>query len=97
MRVSLLPESILNNLTWDDIRILARHEDERAIGSITEMLFPRPSSSKYLKYFDPPPSYEDLLLDAWEKKYACNRQEGIDLLRDWISGHENEIKTYLNL
>ena len=96
-RVSLMPNSILDDLTWDDVKILTRHEDERAIGSITEMLFPTPSSFKYLEYFDPPPSYEDLLLDAWERKYALNRQEGIDLLRDWISNHETEIKKYLNI
>lgn len=70
-------DSILNDLTQNDLRILMLAEDELSRSGQFTRVFPSPTSSKYLKYFDKP-RYYNILLDAWERKYQDNRLEGIE-------------------
>lgn len=72
-------DSILNDLTQNDIRVLILAEDELSRSGQFKRVFPSSTSSKYLKYFDKP-RYYNLLLDAWERKYKGNRLEGITRL-----------------
>lgn len=72
-------DSILNDLTQNDIRVLMLTEDELSRCGQFKRVFPSSSSSKYLKYLDKP-RYYNLLLDAWEQKYLDNRVEGISRL-----------------
>ncbi|KAH8412750.1 hypothetical protein KR009_005311, partial [Drosophila setifemur] len=74
--------SILNDLTPDDVRCLIIAEDELARCAPLERIFPTDQTYKYLKYNDSP-RYYNRLLDAWESRYANNRTEGIALLRDY--------------
>lgn len=75
----LMTDSILSDLTQNDIRILMLSEDELSRCGQFKRVFPSPTSSKYLKYFDRA-RYYNLLLDAWEQKYHTNRMEGISRL-----------------
>lgn len=72
-------DSILDDLTQNDARVLMLSEDELSRCGQFKRVFPSSTSSKYLKYFDKP-RYYNLLLDAWERKYNNNRMEGIDIL-----------------
>ncbi|XP_059617253.1 tubulin monoglutamylase TTLL4 isoform X2 [Phlebotomus argentipes] len=74
-------ESILDNLTADDVRCLILVEEELTRCAPLERIFPAPNSHKYLNYMDNP-RYYNRLLDAWETKYAGRREEGIARLQD---------------
>ncbi|MBN3319758.1 TTLL4 polyglutamylase, partial [Atractosteus spatula] len=67
--------SILDVLTPDDVRVLAETEDEFCRRGEFERVFPTPSSSRYLRFFEQP-RYLNILLDQWEQKYCLNRQKG---------------------
>lgn len=69
-------ESIIKNLTPDDVRQLIMYEDELTQLDRFEKIFPTANSYEYLQYFDVP-RYYNMLFDAWEVKYADNRSEGI--------------------
>ena len=43
-------------------------------------IFPSPESTKFLTYMNPP-SYSDYLLDAWEIRYAEDRETGRNILK----------------
>lgn len=77
-------DSILNDLTQNDVRVLILSEDELSRSGQFKRVFPSSTSNKYLKYFDKP-RYYNLLLDAWERKYNNNRMEGINLLANTAS------------
>lgn len=72
-------DSILNELTQNDIRVLMLAEDELSRCGHFKRVFPTATSGKYLTYFDKP-RYYNLLLDAWERRYKDNRLEGINHL-----------------
>lgn len=73
-------DSILSNLTSADVRVLIETEDEYdRRGSFTRIV-PSPFGSQYLNYMLPRPRYNDLLLDAWTRRYFHNRIEG-----EWTS------------
>jgi len=76
---TLACDSILNDLTQNDIRILMLAEDELSRCGQFKRVFPSEGTSGYLRYFDKP-RYNNLLLDAWERKYRDNRLEGINHL-----------------
>ena len=80
MDVEILKDAILDELTPSEVRTLIRSEDEKAIIEDYELIFPTNATSSYLKYFKDI-HYTDLLLDAWEKKYADNSDVGIVRLR----------------
>lgn len=71
--------SVLDVLTPDDVRVLAESEDEMNRKGEFERVFPSPSSSRYLRFFECP-RYLNILLDQWEQKYWNNRTKGISLL-----------------
>ncbi|XP_015215096.2 tubulin monoglutamylase TTLL4 [Lepisosteus oculatus] len=74
--------SILDVLTPDDVRVLAETEDEFCRRGEFERVFPTPSSSRYLRFFEQP-RYLNILLDQWEQKYCLNRQKGISVLKSF--------------
>lgn len=80
-------DSILNDLTQNDLRILMLSEDELSRKGQFMRVFPSPTSSKYLKYFDKM-RYYNILLDAWERRYHDNRLNGIERL--------SKLATFLN-
>lgn len=72
--------SVLDVLTPDDVRVLAESEDELNRLGEFERVFPSPSSSRYLRFFECP-RYLNILLDQWEQKFWNNRTKGVSLLR----------------
>ncbi|XP_022074937.2 tubulin polyglutamylase TTLL4 [Acanthochromis polyacanthus] len=72
--------SVLDVLTPEDVRVLAETEDEFSRRGEFERIFPSPSSSRYLRFFECP-RYLNILLDQWEQKYWNNRTKSICLLR----------------
>ncbi|XP_060658802.1 tubulin monoglutamylase TTLL4 isoform X1 [Drosophila nasuta] len=72
-------DTILDNLLPDDVRCLIIAEDELARCKPLERIFPTPGTHTFLPYFENA-RYYNRLLDAWETKYAKNREAGIALL-----------------
>ncbi|KAK2840228.1 hypothetical protein Q5P01_013968 [Channa striata] len=72
--------TVLDVLTSEDVRMLAESEDEMNRRGEFERVFPSPTSSRYLRFFECP-KYLNILLDQWEQKYWSNRTKGISLLR----------------
>ncbi|XP_062547871.1 tubulin monoglutamylase TTLL4 isoform X5 [Armigeres subalbatus] len=72
--------SILDELTPDDVRCLLLTEDELARSAPLERILPAPNSHRYV-CFTEHPRYYNRLLDAWEHRYCQNRSEGIALLQ----------------
>lgn len=64
--------TVLDVLTPEEIRVLAESEDELNRRGEFERVFPSPSSSRYLRFFECP-RYLNILLDEWEQKYWNNR------------------------
>ncbi|XP_049904584.1 tubulin polyglutamylase TTLL4 isoform X1 [Epinephelus moara] len=71
--------TVLDVLTPEDVRVLAESEDELSRRGQFERIFPSPSSSRYLRFFECQ-RYVNILLDQWEQKYWNNRTKGISLL-----------------
>ena len=65
---------ILEELTPCDTRVLVHSEEELSQCETFERIFPTPDTGHYLQYIDT--NYYDLLLVAWEKRYAMDRQTG---------------------
>ncbi|XP_036396690.1 tubulin polyglutamylase TTLL4-like [Megalops cyprinoides] len=72
--------SVLDVLTPGDVRALAETEDELTRRGEFERVFPSPTSSRYLRFFEHP-RYLNILLSQWEQKHWQNRAKGVDLLR----------------
>ncbi|XP_044072796.1 tubulin polyglutamylase TTLL4 isoform X3 [Siniperca chuatsi] len=72
--------SVLDVLTPEDVHVLAESEDELNRLGEFERVFPSPTSSRYLRFFECP-RYLNILLDQWEQKHWNNRTKGISLLR----------------
>nr|XP_016945839.1 tubulin polyglutamylase TTLL4 isoform X1 [Drosophila suzukii]XP_016945840.1 tubulin polyglutamylase TTLL4 isoform X1 [Drosophila suzukii] len=72
-------DTILDNLLPDDVRCLIVAEDELARCQPLERIFPTANTHVYLRYVENA-RYYNRLLDAWETKYAKNREMGIALL-----------------
>ncbi|XP_073330013.1 tubulin monoglutamylase TTLL4 [Pagrus major] len=71
--------TVLDILTPEDVRMLAESEDELTRLGQFERIFPSPSSSRYLRFFECS-RYLNILLDQWEQKHWNNRTKGISLL-----------------
>uniref|UniRef100_H3DDX9 Tubulin tyrosine ligase like 4 n=1 Tax=Tetraodon nigroviridis TaxID=99883 RepID=H3DDX9_TETNG len=71
-------QTVLDVLTPDDVRVLAESENELSCRGQFR-IFPSPSSSRYLRFFEGP-RYLNVLLDQWEQKHWSNRLRGINLL-----------------
>ncbi|KAL1122063.1 hypothetical protein AAG570_003469 [Ranatra chinensis] len=72
-------ESILSDLTPDDVRHLIQYEDELTQIGKFEKIFPTPDTHYYQQFFDTP-RYYNMLFDAWETKYHKDRSAGVQLL-----------------
>ncbi|XP_035917353.1 tubulin polyglutamylase TTLL4 isoform X2 [Anopheles stephensi] len=72
--------TILEELTPDDVRCLLLTEDELARSAPLERILPAPNSYRYIGFTEHP-RYYNRLLDAWEHRYSHNRSEGIALLQ----------------
>ncbi|KAM6946074.1 tubulin monoglutamylase TTLL4 [Aplochiton taeniatus] len=72
--------SVLEVLTPEDVRVLVETEDELRRKGQFERVFPSPSSSRYLRFFEHP-RYLNILLDQWEQTHWRHPQKGISLLR----------------
>ncbi|XP_056634232.1 tubulin monoglutamylase TTLL4-like isoform X2 [Diorhabda sublineata] len=84
---------ILRTLTGDDVRHLARAEDELQVTGNFERIFPTPTSHKYLHYLAP--RYYNRLFDAWEERYGHQRETGIAVLRN-LCNQRIHLKVPLN-
>ncbi|XP_018585215.2 tubulin monoglutamylase TTLL4 isoform X1 [Scleropages formosus] len=73
--------SVLDILTPGDVRVLAESEDELCRRGEFERVFPSPTSSRYMRFFEQP-RYLNILLNQWEQKYWQNRSKGISLLKN---------------
>ncbi|XP_077436667.1 tubulin monoglutamylase TTLL4 isoform X1 [Vanacampus margaritifer] len=72
--------TVLDVLTPNDVRVLAESEDELSRRGGFERIFPSPSSSRYLRFFESP-RYFNILVGQWEHKYWNDRTKGVNLLR----------------
>ncbi|XP_064185518.1 tubulin polyglutamylase TTLL4 [Anguilla rostrata] len=72
--------TVLDALTPRDVRVLTEAEDELSRRGEFERVFPSPTSSRYLRFFEQP-RYLNILLNQWEQKHWNNRSKGINLLR----------------
>ena len=71
-------DDILEELTPCDTRVLVHSEEELSQCETFERIFPTPDTGHYLQYIDT--NYYDLLLLAWERRHAKDRQSGQDRL-----------------
>ncbi|XP_063720444.1 uncharacterized protein LOC134846929 isoform X3 [Symsagittifera roscoffensis] len=76
----VVKSTILDILTAEDIRLLAETEDEMNRAGDFVRVFPAINSTQYLRYFDQPAKYANLLLDEWARRYAYMPQRGIEVL-----------------
>uniref|UniRef100_U5EQF5 Putative tubulin polyglutamylase ttll4 n=1 Tax=Corethrella appendiculata TaxID=1370023 RepID=U5EQF5_9DIPT len=76
--------TILDDLTPDDVRCLIATEDELARCAPLERILPAPNSHKYLNFTENP-RYYNRLLDAWETRYSKCRADGIEQLRQFCA------------
>lgn len=81
---------MLDVLTPDDVRVLAESEDELNRKGEFERIFPSPSSSRYLRFFECP-RYLNILMDQWEQKYWNNRTKGLYFRPASVIKHEHVI------
>jgi len=75
-----LKDSILDELTPADTRVLIASEDELEISERFERIFPTKETHRYLKFFDEP-RYYNTLLSAWEQRFSDDREAGRDILK----------------
>lgn len=75
-------DTILDDLTPDDLRCLIIAEDELARSAPLERIFPTSQSYIFMNFIEGP-RYYNRLLDAWETKYGQNRKKGIQLLQSY--------------
>ncbi|XP_061734905.1 tubulin monoglutamylase TTLL4-like isoform X1 [Nerophis ophidion] len=71
--------TVLDIMTPSDVRVLAESEDELSRCGEFERIFPSPSASRYLRFFECP-RYLNMVLDQWERKYWKNRSKGVNQL-----------------
>lgn len=74
-------DSILKDLTPDDVRHLIQYEDELTQIGNFERIFPTNQTHEYFQFFDNP-RYYNMLFDAWETRYHKNRSKGVQLLEN---------------
>ncbi|KAG7503946.1 tubulin polyglutamylase TTLL4 isoform X1 [Solea senegalensis] len=72
--------TVMDILTPEDVRILAESEDEMNRLGDFERVFPSPTSSRYLRFFECP-RYLNILMDQWEQKHWSNRAKGVSQLQ----------------
>ena len=81
---------ILEELTPSDVRVLVHSEEELSQCETFERIFPTPDTGHYLQYIDT--NYYDLLLMAWERRYAKDRLAGherLATLTEAVSNHNS--------
>merc|ERR1711976_962647 len=74
-------DTILDDLTPNDVRVLIKTEEELSQTQHFTRLFPNENSHELFKYYYEGIPYNDKLLDAWEYKYSNQRSKGIIRLK----------------
>jgi tubulin polyglutamylase TTLL4 len=74
-------ESILEDLTPNDLRTLIKAEEELSQTKHFARLFPTETTFQSFQYYYEGIPYYDKLMDAWETKYSSNRTKGIRILK----------------
>ena len=74
-------DTILDDLTPNDVRVLIKTEEELSQTQHFTRLFPNENSHELFKYYYEGIPYNDKLLDAWEYKYGNQRSKGIIRLK----------------
>ena len=77
----IVGRNILQRLTPSDLRVLIRCEEELSQSRHWARL--APSQERILVDLHPSPSYQDVLLQAWEQRYAADREEGRRSIREY--------------
>ncbi|XP_013413702.1 tubulin polyglutamylase TTLL4-like [Lingula anatina] len=72
-------QTILDNLTADDVRMLIETIDEDNRKGQFERIFPGPDTGTYLRFFEQP-RYYNLLLHQWISRFHDNQEAGRDIL-----------------
>lgn len=72
-------DSIIDDLTPDDVRHLIIYEDEMTQLGHFQKIFPTTETHTYFQYLEGS-RYYNMLFDAWETKYHNHRSEGIRIL-----------------
>nr|BAN21167.1 conserved hypothetical protein [Riptortus pedestris] len=75
-------DSILQDLTPDDIRHLVQSEDELTQTGNFQRIFPTAHTFPYHKFLEGQ-CYYNRLMDAWEYKFSGRREEGVAFLRSF--------------
>ncbi|VDK72366.1 unnamed protein product [Onchocerca ochengi] len=87
---------ILDELTGCDARILIEFEDELDRSSNFDLIFPTAETIDYVKYYNNPLIYSNLLLAQWQvEQKARGREVGIRILEDISSKNEHFASTDL--
>jgi len=84
-------DSILENLTPQDVRLLVHAEDELSQTKVFTRIWPTNQTHKYFRYFKSIP-YSEKLMDAYEYFYADHRGEGVEYVSEYC-----EEKTHLKM
>lgn len=85
---------ILDELTSYDARILIEFEDELDRSGNFELIFPTAETVDYIKYYNNPLTYSNLLLAQWQvEQQARGREVGIGILEDIASKSEHFANT----
>jgi len=75
-------DQILNKLTGNDVKVLIKHLEEYSQAHKFSKIFPTSETHKYFQYFDSLPYY-DKLLDAFEKHFGKNINDGVSFVEDY--------------
>ncbi|VDK71121.1 unnamed protein product [Litomosoides sigmodontis] len=81
---------ILDELTSYDARILIEFEDELDRSGNFDLIFPTAETVDYVKYYNNPLTYSNLLLAQWQvEQQARGREVGVGILEDITSRSEH--------
>ena len=81
-------DTILDNLTGADIRVLVKYIEERMQCERFTRAFPNCQTHEYFKFFDFL-SYNDKLLDAFETRFSSNIAEGIEFVESYCKNNSH--------
>ncbi|EJW79113.1 hypothetical protein WUBG_09978 [Wuchereria bancrofti] len=85
-----IDQRILDELTGCDARILIEFEDELDRSGNFDLIFPTAETIDYVKYYNSPLTYSNLLLAQWQvEQEARGREIGIGILEDISSKSEH--------
>ena len=74
-------DTILNDLTASDVKILVKHMEENSQTKKFSRVFPTAKTHEYFQFFDYLPYY-DKLLDAFEERFCHDTASAIAYIDD---------------